>query len=131
MKTVLFAATLFLAAAAAPALASDVCLMRHDVDRWSTRDNQSMVVDDRYGRKYLLSLTGMCSDLNFSFDMAIHPPTGMGDVCVDRGDRIVMRGGGALPHNDSCWITKVERYTPEMQAAYKAELEAKKNQHSN
>ena len=30
-----------------------------------------------------------------------------------------------MSQNDSCWIVKIERYTPEMEKAYKAALEAK------
>ena len=132
MKTVLFATALLLAvaapAAAAPASAADdVCLMHRDVDGWGSHGDHAMIVNDRFGRKYLVSLAGLCSDLDFSFGVGIRSLGGRTFGCVERGDRIVMQGGGAMPHNDSCWITKIVRYTPEMQAAYKAELEAKKN----
>jgi hypothetical protein len=132
MKTVLFAAALILAAAATPAFAADdVCLMHRDVDGWGSHGDHAMIVNDRFGRKYLVSLAGLCSDLNFSFGVGIRSPAGMTFGCVERGDRIVMRGGGAMGNNDSCWITKIERYTPEMEKAYKAALEAKRNQHAN
>ena len=136
MKTVLIATALLLAAAApaaaAPASAADdVCLMHRDVDGWGSHGDHAMIIDDRFGRKYLVSLAGYCGDLDFSFGVGIRSPIGGGLSCVERGDRIVMRGGGAMPHNDSCWITKIVRYTPEMQAAYKAELEAKKSGHAN
>jgi hypothetical protein len=42
-----------------------------------------------------------------------------------------MRGGGAMGGPSACWITKIERYTPEMEKAYKASLEAKKNKPAN
>jgi len=45
---------------------------------------------------------------------------------VERGDKIVMRGGGAMSGPSACWITKIERYTPDMEKAYQAALEAKK-----
>jgi hypothetical protein len=136
MKTVLIATALLLAAAApaaavTPASAADVCLMHRDVDGWGAHGDHAMIVNDRFGRKYLVSLAGLCSDLDFSFGVGIRSLGGVTFGCVERGDRIVMRGGGAMPHNDSCWITKIVRYTPEMQAAYKAELEAKKGGHAN
>jgi hypothetical protein len=128
MKTLLFAATLFLAAAAMPASATDnACLMHSYIDGWGTRGDHELVVNDRFGRKYLLTLAGYCADLDYSMAVGIRA-LGGGDFCVERGDRIVMRGGGAMGHNDSCWVTKIERYTPEMEKAYKAALEAKKNQ---
>lgn len=120
MKTKLILAALLLAAAAAPAsAASTVCLRHSDVDGWGARDNKSVVVNDRFGRKYLVSLAGLCSDLNWAFGMGFRPIGGFG-TCVDRGDRIVMRGGGASGmSNNSCWVTKVQIYTPDMQTADK------------
>jgi hypothetical protein len=131
MKTVLIATALLLAAAApaaavTPASAADVCLMHRDVDGWGAHGDHAMIVNDRFGRKYLVSLAGLCSDLDFSFGVGIRSPAGMTFGCVERGDRIVMRGGGA-DGMDTCWIAKIERYTPEMEKAYKAALEAKKN----
>ena len=136
MKTILIATALLLAvaapAAAAPASAADdVCLMQRYVDGWGTRGDHELVINDRFGRKYLASLAGYCGDLDFSMTVGIHSLGGGAGSCVERGDRIVMRGGGAMGHDDSCWITKIVRYTPEMQAAYKAELEAKKGGHAN
>jgi len=127
MKTKLILAALLASAAAVPAFAEDaapvapakyVCLQRSLVDGWGSRDDHSMVVDDRFGRKYLLNLAGLCSDLRFSIAAGIRG-FGGGMMCVERGDRIVMRGGGMM-RNDSCWITKVQLYTPEMAAADKA-----------
>ncbi|MGC9954637.1 MAG: DUF6491 family protein [Rhizomicrobium sp.] len=128
MKTVLFAATLFLAAAAAPAFAADdACLMQRYVDGWGTHGDHSLVVNDRFGRKYLLGLAGYCADLDYSMAVGIRSPGGGGDSCVERGDKIVMRGSGMMG-GDSCWVTKIERYTPDMEKAYQAALDAKKNQ---
>ncbi len=122
MKTKLFVAALLLAAAAAPAhAASDVCLRHYDVDGWGARDKHSVVVNDRFGRKYLLSLSGLCSDLNYAFGMGIRAFGGQNaGTCVERGDRIVMRGGGVGPvPNNTCWVQKVQLYTKDMQQADK------------
>ena len=141
MKTVLLAATLFLAAAvpavaasavAAPASTTDnSCLMHNYVDGWGTRGDHELVVNDRFGRKFLLTLAGYCTDLDYSMAVGIRSPGGGGYSCVERGDKIVMRGGGAMRGPSACWVTKIERYTPEMEKAYKAALEAKKNEHTN
>ena len=128
MKTTIIAAALLMAASAAPALASDTCLMKHDVDGWGVRNEHTLIVNDRFARKYLVSVAGWCQDLNFSMGIGIQS-VGGGNSCVDRGDRIVMRGGGAMDHNAICTITKIERYTPEMEKAYKDALEAKKHEH--
>jgi hypothetical protein len=136
MKTVLFAAALFLAAAvpvvAAPASTTDdACLMHRYVDGWGSHGDHAMIVNDRFGRKYLLSLAGYCSDLDFSMAVGIRSPVGGGYSCVERGDKIVMRGGGVMSGPSACWITKIERYTPEMEKAYKEAQEAKKNPPAN
>ena len=136
MKTVLLAASLFLAvtvpAVAAPASSSDnVCLRHDEVDGWGSHGDHAMIVNDRFGRKYLLTLAGYCSDLDFSMAVGIRSPVGGGLSCVERGDKIVMRGGGTMGGPSACWITKIERYTPEMAKAYKEAQEAKKNQHAD
>lgn len=124
-------AALLLAAASTPAFAKgdDACLMHRYVDGWGAHGDHAMVVNDSFGRKYLVSLAGLCNDLNYAFAAGIKSPVG-GETCVERGDKIVMRGGGAMGQ-DVCWVTKVERYTPEMEKAYKAALEAKRHQHSD
>ncbi len=120
MRIKLFLAALVLAAAAVPAhAASDVCLRHRDVDGWGARDNHSVVVNDRFGRKYLLTLSGLCSDLNYAFGMGIRAFGGVNmDTCVERGDHIVMRGGGVGPvPNNTCWVQKVQAYTKDMEQA--------------
>ena len=129
MNTKLATAALLIAVTAGPALAADnhdaghsnygVCLYRHEIDGWGDRDDHSMVVNDRFGRKYLLSLAGLCSDLRFSLAAGVKP-FGGGDPCVSRGDHIVMRGGGTGRMPSACWVTKVQPYTKEMQDADRA-----------
>lgn len=129
MKYKLILTALLMAATAIPAYAADaapagpaksfVCLERQDLDGWGTRDDHSIVVNDRFGRKYLLSLSGLCSDLNFAFGISVRGFGGP-NMCMDTGDRIVSHGGGTIFPHDTCWITKVQYYTPEMAAADKA-----------
>jgi hypothetical protein len=132
MNTKLIASALLLAATAVPAFADDaapapannyVCLQRSLIDGWGSRDDHSMIVDDRFGRKFLLTLSGLCSDLKFSFAAGVHG-FGGGGMCVERGDHIVMRGGGAPTIQDTCWVSKVQRYTQEMAAADRVAREA-------
>jgi len=125
MKTMFIAAALLMAASAVPASAGgftpakadagSVCLQRGYIDGWGARNNHSMVVNDIFGRKYLLNLAGVCNDLNYSIGAGIRGFGGE-ESCVSRGDRVIARGGGAFPHS-TCWITKIQYYTPAMQAA--------------
>ena len=127
MKIKLILAGLLLAAAATPAFAAgpndNVCLRYNQVDGWGARDKHSMVVNDRFGRKYLVTLGGLCDDLNFAFGAGFRPLGGAG-FCVDRGDRVVMRGGGVTFPHSTCWVAKVQLYTPEMRDADKVAREA-------
>lgn len=123
MKSPLFAMAL-LAAAAVPAYAGNsVCLYHRYVDGWTVRNKTSMVVNE-LGRKYLVNLQGDCSDLPFATRMGFTTPGNVpGPNCVDHGDSVVMRGGSVVPMPGICWVAKVQRYTPAMQAADKAARE--------
>ena len=132
MRAKLILAALAMGAASAPAFAADaaatpnntpnanVCLEQRFIDGWGTRDNHSLVVNDRFGRKYLVSLAGLCSDVNWAFGAGFRSIGGnFPGSCVERGDRLILRGGGvSFPHS-TCWVTKVQLYTPDMQQADK------------
>jgi hypothetical protein len=129
MKTKLILAALVLAVSTAPAFAADtgnsnansnVCLMHRDVDGWGARDDHSMVVNDRFGRKYLVNLAGVCDDIDFAFGAGFRSLGGnFPGSCVERGDHLILRGGGvSFPHS-TCWVTKVQPYTQQMQDADK------------
>ena len=44
--------------------------------------------------------------------------------CVERGDHLIMRGVGVTFPDSTCWVTKVQPYTPEMQQTDKVAREA-------
>ena len=125
MKTILTLAVLLMATA--PALAEDaappapakpyICLRHNEVDGWGARDKHSMVVNDRFGRKYLVGLRGLCDDLNFSLGAGFQPVGGGAWSCVDRGDRVVM--SDSITRMSACWVDKVQLYTKDMEAADK------------
>jgi hypothetical protein len=100
----------------APAAQRDVCLRNSDVDGWGSRDDHSMVVNDRFGRKYLVSLAGMCSDLNYAFRAGFRS-FGGGMSCISRGDHVMMGGAGIERTSGPCWVNKVLLYTGEMETA--------------
>lgn len=130
MKAKLFLAALAASVVAVPAATTvsaaaapnEVCLRHMDVDGWGTRDNHSVVVNDRWGKKYLLGLAGACSDINWAFAVGFRSIGGniIPGSCVERGDHVIMRGGGLTAmdsRNSACWVNKVQLYTPEMQRA--------------
>jgi hypothetical protein len=119
----LAAAPAFADQAATPAATGNICLYRHDIDGWGSRDTHSMIVNDRFGKKYLVSLAGICNDLDFAFGAGFRP-VGGDHPCIERGDHLVLGGGGVMP-GSVCWVTKVQYYTPDMQNADKAARDAK------
>lgn len=118
------------AALAVPACAGDsapeapakqnVCLQRHRIDGWASRDAHTLVVSDIFRKKFLLTVNGWCQDLDFSMGLSFHTPGGGDYTCLDRGDYVVPHGGGVMPARGArCYITKIEAYTPQMEAAYR------------
>jgi len=128
MRTKLILAALVTAVTAAPSFAADtvaapnsnVCLMHRYVDGWGVRDGHSLIVNDKFGRKYLVGLAGVCEDINFAFGAGFRSIGGnFPGSCIDRGDRLILRGGGVnFPHS-TCWVTKVQYYTKQMEDADK------------
>lgn len=102
-----------------------ICLQRNQIDGWGARDNHSLVVNDIYGKKYLLTLSGWCQDFDVSMGISFHSVIGNPAMCLARGDYVVPHGGAALPSPGTrCMITGIERYTPEMEKAYHEAKEA-------
>ncbi len=121
------AAALFLTVGAASA--AEPCLHRNQIDGWGARDAHSLIVNDRFGKKYLLSVAGWCQDLDFSLGLSIHSPIGNGMSCLSRGDWVVGHGGVTPSMRGArCTIVKIEAYTPEMEKADKEAKAAKKEQ---
>ena len=113
--------------ATSPILAKDVCLERHNIDGWGSRDGHSLVVNDRFGKKYLLTVVGWCNDLDFSLGVSFPSRFGNAFTCLERGDRVVAHDAGERPSMPtSCTIAKIEAYTPEMEKAYRAAKDAAK-----
>jgi hypothetical protein len=122
MKKQLILAAFVAFATAVPAMAAgQPCVLNRDLDGWGGRDKHSMVVNDRFGRKYLVNLQGFCDDVNWSLGVGFRALGGANmNTCISRGDRVVMRGGGAgFGANNICWVSKIQPYTPEMQDADK------------
>lgn len=128
MKTFVLAASVAAAIAATGAsFAGEPCLQRNLIYGWGARDANHVVVDDKFGKKYLLTLSGWCQDVEWGLGLSVHSFGGNELACVSRGDWVVPHGGGVTPAPGArCMISKIELYTPEMEAAYKAQKAAAK-----
>jgi hypothetical protein len=110
---------------AGTALAGQPCLRMDLIDGWGTHDAHAVVINDRFGRRYLVSVTGWCRDIEYGFGLSVHNFGDMPMSCVERGDWVVSHGGG-VDHVPGvrCFITKVEPYTPEMEKAFREQKDA-------
>jgi hypothetical protein len=127
MKTFSFAVAIAaFYVAATGAYAGESCLQMNMIDGWGAHDAHSVVVNDRYGKKYLLTLDGWCQDVDFAFGLSVHSFGGNDLSCVSRGDWVVPHGGAAMPAPGArCYISKIEPYTLEMEKAYREAKAAK------
>jgi hypothetical protein len=77
--------------------------------------NRSLIVTDRLRKKYKLTFTGICSDLQYNMGLGFKS-FGTGRLsCLTRGDYVISHDP-ARPLNH-CVIQKIEAYTPQMQKA--------------
>lgn len=114
---------------ATPALASQGCLRGIDIKTFDAHGDRTLIVENFRHEKFQLSLFGTCSDLDFKQRLAFKT-VGGGDLsCIGRGDEIRSRQFGS-GIREVCVINKIEAYTPEMDAAYKAAKAAKEQEHN-
>jgi hypothetical protein len=112
-------------ALAQPATPSAACLQIGQVyDFKPVPGNRSLIVTDRFRRKYKLTFMGVCRDLQFNLGLAFKS-FGTGQLsCIARGDQVISRQ--AVGMADHCIINKIEAYTPAMEQADAAAAAAAK-----
>jgi hypothetical protein len=104
-------------------MASTPCLRNIDIWNFDAPNDRTLIVESRNHSKYKLSLIGTCMGLKFSQRIAFKTPGETSLSCLSRGDQIINHDAGM---RTVCSITDIVPYTPAMQAADKAEAEAKK-----
>jgi hypothetical protein len=123
MKTKL-PTVLFLALTATPALASGPCLMQSQIYNWTAPNDRTLIVEDNWHKKFKLSLIGVCSHLKFHEQIGFRSPGSTGLSCLSRGDDVVV---GSSIGPETCAITDIEAYTPQMQHADDIAAKAQKD----
>ena len=111
----LFAATG--AAEAAPAGTQGVCLRRDMVQGWNVLNDSTLIVTDRVGKKFRVSLTGACHDLQFLTALRFRSFSGSGISCITRNDTVDAMLPGDHGPPQRCRITEVQDYTAAMENA--------------
>jgi hypothetical protein len=100
------------AAFAAPASAQPMqpqqqCLRQNMVNGWKVVNDQTLIVDDRVGHKFTVSLAKGCHDLNWPMHLGFSAETTTSLSCVERhGFVYVPANGGRL--SQRCLIESVQ-----------------------
>jgi hypothetical protein len=110
------------AALAVPASAQpqqQQCLRQNMVNGWNVVDDQTLIVDDRVGRRYTVSLAKGCHDLKWPMQMGFTSSSGFGLGCIERNDFV------SVPANEAyisqrCLINDVQPYRGGAPSGYRA-----------
>ncbi len=101
-------------AAAQPSSSAQTCLSQNKVDGWKVIDDRTLIVNDRLGRKYKLSLARGCHDLQFPMRLGFSADTGFGLSCLQRHGYVFVPANGPN-FAQRCLIEDVQPYTAQMQ----------------
>lgn len=106
-----------LAAGAAPAKQAGVCLRQDVIEGWNVLDDSTLIVTDRVGKKFRISLAGACHDLQFMTRLQFRPLSGSGLACLTRNDAVEAALPGFAGPPQRCLITEIREYTAAMENA--------------
>jgi len=97
-------------AVAAPAAAQpQQCLRQNMVNGWKFVDDQTLIVDDRIGQKFTVSLAKGCHDLDWPMRLFFSAETTSSLSCIGRhGFVYVPANGGRI--SQRCLIESVQAY---------------------
>lgn len=85
------------------------CLRQNMVNGWKVVNDQTLIVDDRVGRKFTVSLAKGCHDLDWPMHLGFSADTTTSLSCVGRhGFVYVPANGGRL--SQRCLIEDVQPY---------------------
>jgi hypothetical protein len=105
------------AAQAAPATPAGVCLRQDRVQGWNVLNDSTLIVTDRAGKKFRLSLTGACHDLQFLTSLNFQSFGASGLSCLARNDTVAASLPGDHGPPQRCLITEIQEYTAAMENA--------------
>ncbi|MES2256157.1 MAG: DUF6491 family protein [Pseudomonadota bacterium] len=97
-------------AQAQPTAPAAACLRQDMVDGWKVVNDQTLIVTDRVGKKFTLSLAPGCRNLKFNQRLAFNAFSGTGLSCLGRNDLVLVPPGGGDP-GQRCLIAKIEVYS--------------------
>jgi hypothetical protein len=108
---ILIALTVALPAMAQPAGSAKVCLRQDMVNGWNVVNDKTLIVSDRVGKKFTVSLMPGCLDLKFDMRLGFKPFGGTALSCLGHNDYVLVPPGAGLPPQ-RCFISDVQAYNP-------------------
>lgn len=100
------------------------CLRVGQIYDWKAKNNSTLIVEDQFHRKYKVDLLGSCINLTYKQRIGFVSPGGTSLSCLTGGDSVIFRDSAL--GKQTCAVSKVSAYTPEMEKADK-DAEAAKN----
>jgi len=98
------------AARAQPAAPPGACLRQDMVDGWTVVNDRTLIVTDRVGKKFTMSLAPGCRNLKFNLRLAFDAFGRTGLSCLGRNDFVLVPPSGGDP-GQRCLIAGVEAYS--------------------
>ncbi len=97
-------------AAAQPQQPRQACLAKNMVDGWKVVNDQTLIVNDRVGRQYTVTLARGCHDLKWPSRLGWSSSTGFAIGCIQHNDFLyVPPNGGDIAQR--CLIEDVQPYS--------------------
>lgn len=92
-----------------------ICIRQDRIDDWAVLNDTKLIVIDKEGKKFRLSLTGACSALSLRTALAFRAANA--DGCLARNDGVVASLPGYPESPERCLITDIDEYTAAMENA--------------
>ncbi len=103
------------AAQARPAASSGICLRQDGIESWAVLNDSKLIVTDRTGKKFRLSLSGACRGLQVRTTLLFRPVGGNG--CLAPNDAVAASVPGYPKSPERCLIAEIDDYTAAMENA--------------
>jgi hypothetical protein len=98
-----------------PAAPRGICVQQDRIDDWAVLSESKLIVVDKAGKKFRLTLNGACSSLPLRTTLAFRPADT--DGCLARNDGVVAALPGYPESPERCLITDIDEYTAAMENA--------------
>ena len=103
------------AALAAPAAPGEICLQQDRIGDWAVLNDTRLIVVDKTGKKFRLSLSGACRGLQVRTTLQFRPNGS--NLCLAPGDGVVASLPGYPESSERCLIAGIDEYTAAMENA--------------